>query len=618
MLVRPTALLGIALALNLNVFLGLAGATIAAAADDPPVEKVDPRSLLGSYLAGKLAARDLDHDAAATFYDNLLQHDPDNVELLASALEVDASEGNWVRAEALSRKLIAIRPASTCGSGPPSICRTSRIAHTLLGVLAFKAGQYVEAEQHFQDAGIPPIAAAWAIQAQGRTGDALVAIDGAKLSDTFLLYNRALLADVAGRTGEARAAYSRIWKADQRVLRIALAYARHAGHAGEMKLAHGVLSAHMEVARGYRHPHALALLEEIEARRPVRLLVASPAEGVAELFYWLGLVEIDRWQASFANERVLGEDSRESALRLGMVHLQVALLLNPGSTFTLLSLADAQEAAKRYDAANEAYDRIGKGTPIEVLIDIRKATNLNRLDRVAEAQALLEDVARRHPRDVRPLEALGNIMRAHKRHAEAVGYFDKAIALIGKPEPMHWVFFYSRGASYERLKKLPQAEADLRRSLKLKGDEPGTLNYLGYTWIDNNRNLRKGLKLIEQAVRLRPTDGAIVDSLGWAHFRLGNFGEAVRHLEDAVGLVPGDPTLNDHLGDAYWRVGREREARFQWSHALKLSPEPEDAERIRQKLEKGLSPLVQVKRGKGPQNADRPKRRSAGNTKQQP
>jgi tetratricopeptide (TPR) repeat protein len=617
MRVRPTALLGIALALNLNVLLGLPGMPPALAADDPPVEKADPHSLLGSYLAGKLAARELDHEAAATFYDKLLEADPENAVLLAAALEVEASEGNWTRAEALSRRLIAIRPASACGTGPSSICRTSRIAHTLLGVLAFKAKRYPEAEKLFHDAGIPPVATAWAVQAQGRTDEALRIIDGAKLSDTFLLYNRALLADVAGRTAEARAAYGRIWKSDQRVLRIALAYARHAGHAGESKLAQLVLNTHVEATKGYRHPHALALMEEIEAKRPLQLLVASPAEGVAELFYWLGLVEIDRWQGSFTNERVLGEDTRESALRIGMVHLQIALHLNPTSTFALLSLADAHEGAKHFDAANAAYDRIAKGSPIEVLIEIRKAMNLNRLDRVADAQALLEDVSRRHPRDVRPLEALGNIMRAHKRHAEAVAYFDKAISLIGKPDPMHWIFFYSRGASYERLRKLPQAEADLLRALKLKGDEPGTLNYLGYTWIDNNRHLRKGLKLIEQAVRLRPTDGNIVDSLGWAHFRLGNFEEAVKHLEDAVGLVPGDPTLNDHLGDAYWRVGREREARFQWSQALKLNPEPEDADRMRAKLERGLPPLAgQVKRGKGPQSADRPKRRSAGNTKQ--
>ena len=213
-----------------------------------------PRSSLGGYLAGRLAGKDLDHAAAATFYEKVLQHDPDNAVLLAVALEVEASEANWARAEVLSRRLVAVRPASTCASGPPAICRASRIAHTLLGIIAFKAGGYTEAEQHFQDAGIPPVASAWAIQAQGRTDDALAAIDGAKLSETFLRYNRALLADVAGRTAEARAAYSRIWKTDQRVVRIALAYARHAASAGDAKLAQSVLSSHMEATKGYRHP----------------------------------------------------------------------------------------------------------------------------------------------------------------------------------------------------------------------------------------------------------------------------------------------------------------------------------------------------------------------------
>jgi tetratricopeptide (TPR) repeat protein len=106
------------------------------------------------------------------------------------------------------------------------------------------------------------------------------------------------------------------------------------------------------------------------------------------------------------------------------------------------------------------------------------------------------------------------------------------------------------------------------------------------------------MAMIEKAVRLKPDDGYIVDSLGWAHYRLGNFQDAVKYLEQAVVLRPEDPTLNDHLGDAYWRVGREREARFQWDQALKLSPEPADAERIRQKLEKGLPNPAQLARSR--------------------
>jgi Flp pilus assembly protein TadD len=300
-----------------------------------------------------------------------------------------------------------------------------------------------------------------------------------------------------------------------------------------------------------------------------------------------------------------------------MVFLQFSLYLTPDAPFPLVALAGAQESAKSYTSAIDTYDRIPKGTPLEVLVEISKALNLNQLDRVHEAKALLDELAGKHPRDIRPLEALGNIMRSHKRFAEAAEYYGRAISLIGKPEPKHWTFFFARGACYERLKKLPEAEADLQRSLQLNDKEPQTLNYLGYTWIDHNRNLRKGLKLIEKAVQLKPDDGYIVDSLGWAHYRLGNFPEAVKHLERAVALRPTDPTLNDHLGDAYWRVGREREARFQWDHALKLNPEPEEVDKIREKLEKGLpSTQRQVKRGKLVRSEDRPKGRSEANNQQ--
>ena len=127
--------------------------------------------------------------------------------------------------------------------------------------------------------------------------------------------------------------------------------------------------------------------------------------------------------------------------------------------------------------------------------------------------------------------------------------------------------FYFRGICYERSKQWPQAEADLKKALQLYPDQPLVLNYLGYSWIDQGVNLDEGMNMIRRAVEQRPDDGYIVNSLGWANFRIGNYDEAVKELERAVELKPDDPTINDHLGDAYWRVGRVLEARFQWSHA---------------------------------------------------
>ena len=135
----------------------------------------------------------------------------------------------------------------------------------------------------------------------------------------------------------------------------------------------------------------------------------------------------------------------------------------------------------------------------------------------------------------------------------------------------------------------PKPRADFLRALELEPDQPLVLNYLGYTWVEQGRNLDEARTMIEKAVELRPDDGYIVDSLGWVAYRLGDLEEAVYQLELAVELVPGDPIINDHLGDAYWQVGRLNEARFQWRRVLTLEPEDELADQIRRKLADGLS-----------------------------
>jgi tetratricopeptide (TPR) repeat protein len=581
---KPTAIPGIALLLMMGLTAGLAPAE--ARVGDVPETKTQ----LGSYLAGRVARSQHDSMAAATFYGKALEHDPGNELLVEQAFLMEATEGNWSRVEDLARQLLQLKP----GSG---------LARAFLGLAAFKAARFHDAEEQFKATGpnsigelTSALALAWTYQAQNKTNEAFAVLDAQRLPDWanyFLRFHRALIADVAGRPAEARASYERMTK-NERALRVTLAYARHAAANGDARLAQSLLAANIERTKGDPHPYVRALQQEIAAGKP-QLLVTTPAEGLAEAFYGLG-------------EALSGEGSTG----ISVVFLQFALYLTPNAPFPLVTLANASETTKRYAAAIGAYERVPKGTPFEVNIEVRKALNLNQLERVDEAQKLLDQLANEYPQDLRPLEALGGIMRGHKRFDEAADYYSRAIALIGRPESKHWTYFYSRGTCYERLKKLSEAEADLQQALKLSPDQPLTLNYLGYTWIDHNRNLRQGLKMIEKAVRLKPDDGYIVDSLGWAHYRLGNFKDAVKYLERAVELRPEDATLNDHLGDAYWRVGRQREARFQWEQALSFKPEPEEIDKIRQKLEKGLPPSPaarSVKRKKGARHADRAKNR---------
>jgi len=166
--------------------------------------------------------------------------------------------------------------------------------------------------------------------------------------------------------------------------------------------------------------------------------------------------------------------------------------------------------------------------------------------------------------------------------------YDKAVALLRHPGHANWPLFYDRGIALDRAHNWPRAEADFLKALELSPNQPYVLNYLGYSWVDQGVNLDEAMNMIRRAVEQRPDDGYIVDSLGWAYYRIGNFDEAVKNLERAVDLKPEDPTINEHLGDAYWRVGRKLEAGFQWAHARDLKPDPEDLPKIEAKIRDGL------------------------------
>ena len=188
---------------------------------------------------------------------------------------------------------------------------------------------------------------------------------------------------------------------------------------------------------------------------------------------------------------------------------------------------------------------------------------------------------------------LGDTYRRLERFDDAIAPYSRAIELVGTPERNHWPLFFSRGIAYEREDRWPEAEADFRKALELRPDEPQVLNYLGYSLVEMQTNLDEALNMIERAVAGRPNSGYIVDSLGWVLYRLGRYDEAVVHMERAAELLPVDPIINDHLGDVYWAVGRFREAEFQWHRALSFDPEPDEAERIRRKLEVGLDVVLE-------------------------
>jgi Flp pilus assembly protein TadD len=219
---------------------------------------------------------------------------------------------------------------------------------------------------------------------------------------------------------------------------------------------------------------------------------------------------------------------------------------------------------------------------------VRVADNLDAMGNRPEAIRRLSNIVTTNPRDIDAISVLGDLLRSDKQYQKAADTYSKALDITGGKTPGDWRFYYVRGIAFERSDQFPRAEKDFLTALDLNPNQPQVLNYLGYSWVDKGMNLTRALDMIQKAVQASPNDGYIIDSLGWAYYRLGRYADAVTQLEQAATLRPNDPEINDHLGDAYWRVGRKLEARFQWNVAYAMDTEGNVKARVAPKLKGGL------------------------------
>ena len=538
----------------------------ALAAQAPTPQDLSHSTASGSYLAARHAGVERDSETAAAYYLNVLKADPRNADLLSRTFLSVLTDGDIDEAGRLADRLIQLD-------------RTDRIARLVIGVRALKQKQYAIARQNFAQSVRGPVTdltatllSAWALAGAGDTRAAIDTLDRLAGPDWYAIFkdlHAGLILDVANNKKEAGKRYERAYKADPMALRTVQAYAHYLSRNGGKDDA---LKLYQQFNKGVAdHPVVVEEMKEVSAGDRLPPLADSPRAGAAEALYGLG--------ASIGRRG--GED-------LALVYLQLALYLEPTHAMALLSLADLYDSLKKPELAIKIYDRIPTSSPLRRNAEIQVASDLDSLDRTDEAKKRLEALIAEHPKDSEAIIALGNILRGRKAFAECAEVYSKAVDNLAVPEKANWVLFYFRGICYERSKQWPKAEADLKKALELFPDQPLVLNYLGYSWVDQGVNLDEGMSMIRRAVEQRPDDGYIVDSLGWANFRIGNYEEAVKDLDRAVELKPDDSTINDHLGDAYWRVGRVLEAHFQWSHAKDLNPDAEDLPKIEQKLKSGL------------------------------
>jgi tetratricopeptide (TPR) repeat protein len=556
LLPRHAATLGIALALS---FPSLA-------AQVPAQEQLSPGNAAGSYLAARHAGAERDSARAAAYYRDVLKLDPRNPDLLGRAFLSVLTEGNVDEASKLGERLL-------------SMDRNDRISRLVVGVRDLKQKRYASARQNLAQSVRGPVTdltsallSAWAQAGAGDNRAAVETLDKLSGPDWYGIFkdlHAGLILDLTNDKKGAGKRFANAYKADSQALRTVQAYGRYLSRTGNKDDALKIYTDFAKLLPD--HPVINQEIRDISAGAKLPPLVETPQAGAAEALYGLG--------ASIGRRG--GED-------LALIYLQLALYLEPTHPMALLSLGDLYEQLKKPELAIKAYERIPASSVLARNAQIQMAVDLDALERTDEAKKLLDRVISERPKDTEAIIELGNIQRARKNFADCGETYSKAIDNVPDPEKANWVMFYFRGICYERSHQWPAAEADMKKALGLYPDQPLVLNYLGYSWVDQGSHLDEGMDMIRRAVEQRPDDGYIVDSLGWAYYRIGNYDEAVKNLERAVELKPEDPTINDHLGDAYWRVGRTLEAHFQWSHAKDLNPDPEELPKIEAKLKDGL------------------------------
>ncbi|MEH6565605.1 MAG: tetratricopeptide repeat protein [Halopseudomonas sp.] len=305
------------------------------------------------------------------------------------------------------------------------------------------------------------------------------------------------------------------------------------------------------------------------------------------------LVTSGDYRAASTQYTKLVQDNPEDPdlrLSLGLIHLELddyaeavdqlqqVLLLNPGNNTARYHLGNAQLEAGQPDAALKTWASIDAGNEL--------LTSRLQISQLLVSQNRLDELSSQLQQD----------RESYPQHALTF-YQIEIEALADQPElamqrtnaalrayPLESSLLYTRAMLHEQLGNPQGLEEDLGAILEREPDNAMALNALGYTLADRNERLNEALSMLQRAAELEPDDPAVRDSLGWAHYRLGNLDLAEQLLREAFSTFP-DQEVAAHLGEVLWRQGKKKEAREVWKQGLEQAPDSEVIPATRKRLE---------------------------------
>ena len=298
--------------------------------------------------------------------------------------------------------------------------------------------------------------------------------------------------------------------------------------------------------------------------------VNNEKDGLAETFY-----NISSWYY------------QKNLFKYSVFFGKLSLRLRPNFNAMKMLLLNAYDQLDYHRFAIKLLTNLNKNNPYFMKLIKIKSTFYEKFKDNEDFISELEKISNNFPNNWEVRLLLADKYRNNKEYNASINLYTSVInneIVIEK-----WPVLYSRGIAYERLNKWNQAEIDFKEALKLNPKDPYILNYLAYSWLDRNINLKKAVNFLEKAVELEPSDGYILDSLGWAYYLTGQIEKSIYYLEKAVSIMPNDATLNDHLGDALWKSGRKLEGISQWKRVLIIEPQYKNKKKIKQKIESGIN-----------------------------
>lgn len=539
---------------------------------DQTISFYGTNSQYGAYLAGRVAHLRQDFENAAEYYKIAISKDEDNTSLNRTVYVILTSLGRIDEAVPYARKELANE-------------KREMLAPMVVAVKEFTDGNYAAArdnmaiiEDNLHLKLINPLFNAWTYAGEKDEQKAIAAIDSIAEDPSLNVlkkFHKGMIYDYLGNKDMAEKCYEEIIakypkEVTYRILEIITNFFVRLGDKDKAR----------RISGKYNNDGMLAiLLNDIDSKiddatvttEPV---IDSPQKGLSEAMFNIGTL----FRAA------------QNGAEMAQLYIATSSYLNPQYEVSKIALANVLEESGLLKEANKYYSQIGSDSGSYFIARLKMIENYNSLEEYQAAEDQLKMLLQSYPDNTKLLSDLAGINSSQKKDAEAVRLYQQALDHMPQINQSSWPIFYAMAVSYDRLNQKDKSEANLQKALELSNRDPNVLNYLGYSWLTEDKNPDDAVAMILEAYRQYPYDGHIMDSLGWVYFKLGQYAKAIDFLEQASALNSGNAVISDHLGDAYWFGGRKNEAVFQWKHALVYKEDADllDKAVVENKIENGL------------------------------